>query len=660
MTDRPSGRADEGAIAPPALAVDREAVRAINQRIFDTSLDLILVVDRRGNFIRVSPSSRTILGYDPAEMIGQSAAEFLLPEDLDNTRAEMRHARRGQVARNFECRYVHRDGRAVTLWWTGLWSEPERQYFFIGRDITERNETERRLRDSEVRFMDLRAAIESIPEGFVIYDHDDRMVVCNEAYQRFYPENAGRNFLSKRFEEILREGVAAGRFPEAAGRGEEWIAERVRRHRETANAIEQQVADGRWVLVTKHLMPNGWVAGLRVDITALKAAQAALTESEARLRQAQKMEAIGNLTGGLAHDFNNLLGVIIGNLDLTARLVAGNAEAAQLIGEATEAALSGAELTRRLLAFARKQPLRPERIETNVLVTDLVRLLRRILGENIEIALELGDGLWPIVADPAQLEAALTNLAANARDAMPRGGRLTIATANRQLDAEYAASHAEVAAGDYVAVEVTDTGSGMTPEIAERIFEPFYTTKEPGKGTGLGLSMVFGFIKQSGGHVSVYSEPGIGSTFRLYLPRDASVGAASADTVEAAVEKRGAGETVLAVEDNDRLRRVVVRQLSGLGYRPLEAASPAEALAILERERIDVLFSDIVMPGPLDGIGLAQQVRERWPSVKVVLTSGFPGAKRDDQPGGPGAVRLLGKPYRSEELGAVLREVLGG
>jgi PAS domain S-box-containing protein len=661
--DVPSALAVGDRVAPASSldAVPRDADHAINQRIFETSRDLILVVDRRGTFIRVSPSSQAILGYDPAEMVGRSATEFLLPEDLDNTRSEMRQARHGHVARDFQCRYIHRGGRPVTLWWTGVWSEPEGQYFFIGRDITEREEAERRLRDSEVRFGDLRAAIETIPDGFVIYDNEDRVVVCNEAYRNFYPENADRHLIGLRFEEILRQGIAAGRFPQAAGREEEWIVERIRRHRETSNTIEQQVADGRWVLVTKHLMPNGWVAGLRIDITALKAAQSALSESEGRLRQSQKMEAIGNLTGGLAHDFNNLLGIIIGNLDLAETLVASNGEAVPLIREATEAALSGAELTRQLLAFARKQPLRPEHIETNELVADFARLLRRTLGENIEVALDLGANLWPVVADPAQVGSALTNLATNARDAMPRGGRLTIATANRQLDADYAASHAEVTAGDYVAIEVTDTGCGMTPEIVERVFEPFYTTKETGKGTGLGLSMVFGFIKQSGGHVSVYSEPGIGTTFRLYLPRVASAADAATETAAGAGARRGTGETVLAVEDNERLRRLVMRQLSGLGYRPFEAASPAEALAILDRERVDVLFSDIVMPGPLDGIGLARLVREKWPGVKIVFTSGFPGARLDDESGwSGGAVSLLSKPYRAEDLAVALREALDG
>ena len=247
---------------------------------------------------------------------------------------------------------------------------------------------------------------------------------------------------------------------------------------------------------------------------------------EGQLRQSQKMEAIGNLTGGMAHDFNNLLGIIVGNLDLARERGGSDAELQEMVGEALDAALRGADLTRRLLAFARRQPLRPVRIDINELVSDTVRLLRRLLGEDIEISLELAEKIWPVTIDPAQLEASLANLATNARDAMPKGGRLIITTANRHLDADYVAVHADAAEGDFVMIEVSDTGTGMSEEIISHIFEPFFTTKEAGKGTGLGLSMVFGFLRQSGGHVNVYSEPGAGTTFRLYLPRMVTAGIA--------------------------------------------------------------------------------------------------------------------------------------
>jgi signal transduction histidine kinase len=387
-------------------------------------------------------------------------------------------------------------------------------------------------------------------------------------------------------------------------------------------------------------------------------ARAALHESEEKLRQSQKMEAVGQLTGGLAHDFNNLLLVIIGNLDQLLESKTGDRLVQELARHALEAAQRGADLTRSLLAFARRQPLRPQRVAINDLVHGIARLLARTLGERVEISLALAPDVWPVVADPAQLEAALTNLATNARDAMPRGGHLTIVTANRHLDDDYTSQHADVTAGDYVMIEVSDTGTGMPPEIMAQIFDPFFTTKGRGEGTGLGLSMVFGFMKQSGGHINVYSEPGVGTTFRLYLPRDAH----AAEPVErpaAATRTTGGGETILVVEDNPALRRMVALQLTTLGYQVREAENAAAALAMLEsREPIDLLFADVVMPGKLDGYDLARTVRDRWPSCKIVLTSGFPGLNpgRDATPDVP----LLTKPYRRDDLARTLRDALGG
>ena len=285
---------------------------------------------------------------------------------------------------------------------------------------------------------------------------------------------------------------------------------------------------------------------------------------EAQLRQAQKMEAIGNLTGGVAHDFNNLLGVIIGNLDLLRERLADQ-DLDELAREACDAALRGADLTRHLLAFARRQPLEPRRIDVNELIAGITKMLGRMLGEDIEISVETAPDLWPVVADPAQLNSAIANLANNARDAMPQGGRLHFATRNAYLDDDYAAHHAEVVAGDYIVIEVSDTGMGIEPAVLNRIFEPFFTTKEQGKGTGLGLSMVFGFMRQSGGHINVYSETGKGTVFRLYLPR--GVPAVSDSTPKSEHPTQGGRETILVVEDNEGLRRVFIKQLTEFGYR---------------------------------------------------------------------------------------------
>ena len=383
--------------------------------------------------------------------------------------------------------------------------------------------------------------------------------------------------------------------------------------------------------------------------------------TEAALRQAQKMEAVGNVAGGMAHDFNNLLSVAIGNLDLIVPMVAADPELSELVGEVLGAMLRGADLTQRLLAFGRRQPLQPVPLHVNDLVSGMVRLLARVLGETIQTSLDLASDLWPVAADPAQLEASIANLATNARDAMPKGGALHIATANRHVDAEQAALQPDLHPGDYVMIEVTDSGVGMTPEVMSQIFEPFFTTKTVGKGTGLGLSMVFGFAKQSGGHISVHSELRGGSTFRLLLPRATAAMPAPATVPAPASPAASRGETVLVVEDNAALRRLVARLLAELGYSVLEADGVRSALAVLETTQVDLLFTDIVMSGDMDGFELARQSRSRWPCIKVLLTSGFAEAS------GTGrceeldtSVAMLRKPYRKEQLAQALRDALDG
>jgi PAS domain S-box-containing protein len=498
------------------------ATHAINQRIFETSLDLILVVDRIGNFIRVSPSSFTILGFRPEEMIGRSAADFLFHEDLESTRDEMRLARRGRLMRNFECRYVHRDGRNVALTWTGVWSEPEQQHFFIGRDMTERMH------------------------------------------------------------------------------------------------LEQQ------------------------------------------LRQSQKMEAIGQLTGGVAHDFNNILTVIISAIEVLSDAVAGDPRLAAIAQSIDEAAERGAQLTQRMLAFARKQPLQARTIDLNDIVTRATDVLRRTLGEDIAVTAATSADLWRAHADPHQIEDAILNLSVNARDAMPRGGKLVLETANAHLDEEYAAQNDEVTPGDYVAVIVTDSGTGMPPEVVERAFDPFFTTKDVGKGTGLGLSMVYGFMKQSRGHVKIYSELGHGTSIKLYLPRATDAASTAASAAQPAAPAHPVGrETILVVEDDPAVRTVAVNILKSLGYDVQQAEDGARALALLAApSRIDLLFTDMIMPNGLAGHELFQKARETRPALKVLFTSGyseqFIRGRGDGEQAGP----LLGKPYRKQSLAAAVRSAL--
>jgi PAS domain S-box-containing protein len=381
---------------------------------------------------------------------------------------------------------------------------------------------------------------------------------------------------------------------------------------------------------------------------------------EDQLRQAQKMEAVGNLTGGVAHDFNNLLTVIIGNLDLLRDDVAGNPAAEQKIETILQASERGSDLTRLMLAFSRRQPLRSEPVDVNRLISNTTRLLSRTLGEEISIEVRPGAGVEHALVDESQLETALLNISINARDAMPEGGMLSIATRNAELDADYAALHPGVAPGAYVEIEIADTGAGMPPDVVERIFEPFFTTKAVGKGTGLGLSMVYGFMKQSNGHISVYSEVGQGTVFKLFLP--VAQRAESQARLPAALEqpaRHSSDAVILAVDDNPDVRATVVVQLEGLGYRVREADNAHSALEILDSvERIDLLFTDIIMPGGLNGKELATKARSKRPDLKVLFTSGFPGTST-----GPGTRFddgdvLLSKPYRKHDLAKAVEEIL--
>jgi signal transduction histidine kinase len=380
---------------------------------------------------------------------------------------------------------------------------------------------------------------------------------------------------------------------------------------------------------------------------------------EQRLRQAQKMEAMGQLTGGVAHDFNNLLGVIVGNIDLLAEAVGHDPSQMELVEAALSSALRGAELTKRLLAFSRQQPLQTKVIDLNGRLPDMIVVLRRTLGESIQVVTHLAANLWPARTDPSQLEDALLNLSINARDAMPDGGTLTITTANIHLDERQAALQAEVQPGDYVTLSVTDTGVGMPPEVIERAIEPFFTTKEPGKGTGLGLSMIYGFAKQSGGHLSIYSEVGVGTTVRLYLPREQTDAAAAAASPTVPPEAPKGGERILAVDDNAELRRVAVRQLTALGYQVEEAEDGPSALARLEAGAVyDLLFTDIGLPAGMNGFELAERAQALQPGLKVLYTTGYGSHGRRNGIHEVDKTLVLQKPYRSRDLAERIRAVL--
>jgi CheY-like chemotaxis protein len=372
------------------------------------------------------------------------------------------------------------------------------------------------------------------------------------------------------------------------------------------------------------------------------------------------MEAVGQLTGGIAHDFNNILTVIIGTIEILADTVVHDPELAEIAATVDAAAQRGAELTQHLLAFARKQPLHPRATDTNELVIGAARLLRPTLGEHIEIESMLEENAWPALVDPGQLTTALVNLAVNARDAMPNGGKLTFETRNVYLDEVYAEAHREVAPGAYAMVAVSDNGTGIPAAIRDKVFDPFFTTKEIGKGTGLGLSMVYGFVKQSGGHIKIYCEDGHGTSVKIYLPRATGRDAESIDVAMAA-PVQGGTETILVVEDDPMVRRYVITQLVGLGYRAVPATNADEALVLIDQGTVcDLLFTDVIMSGSKSGRELADEVLQRRPEVKVLYTSGYSQSAIIHNGRLDAGVLLLAKPYRRSDLAQMIRVALDG
>jgi PAS domain S-box-containing protein len=445
------------------------------------------------------------------------------------------------------------------------------------------------------------------------------------------------------------------------------------------NAVERRDANGavRFVRITifnasdrrryeRELLEARRVAdAANAELTALNQtlemrvseAVEARMKSESALRQAQKMEAVGQLTGGIAHDFNNMLAVILSAINLLERRLAKGEDVSRYIAAAKDGALRAASTTQRLLAFSRQQALSPEPLNANRMVAEMSELLRRSLGETIQLESVLTGNLWQTHADKNMLENAIINLAINARDAMPAGGRLTIETANYHLDEAYAAEH-DVKPGQYVMIAVSDTGAGMAPDVMAKAFDPFFTTKGPGKGTGLGLSQVFGFVKQSNGHIKIYSEVGQGTSIKIYLPRLYDVTAVPSRTAHKEMVR--GEEVVLVVEDDEQVRELSCQMLRELGYAAIEAPNGADALAILSQHPdIRLLFTDVVMPD-MNGRRLAEEAQKLRPNLKVLFTTGYTrNAIVHNGVLDPG-VSLLQKPASLNELAGKIREALDG
>jgi PAS domain S-box-containing protein len=402
-----------------------------------------------------------------------------------------------------------------------------------------------------------------------------------------------------------------------------------------------------------------YFTGMIHDISDRQHVEEALRESERRLAQSQKMEAVGQLTGGIAHDFNNLLLVITGNLELLEPQLQTDDQRA-LLKEAQDAAALGSKLTDQLLTFGRRRHMDTHVIQLNELVVSIADMLRRTLGEHITLSTSLARDAWPTRADPDQFQSAIVNMAVNSRDAMPQGGKLVIETRNITLDTDHSDYQSELQPGEYVQLSISDTGCGMEAAVRDRVFEPFFTTKEIGRGTGLGLAMVYGFVKQSGGHVTIYSEPAHGTTMNLYFPRsDALAGdARPQETVETVAPP--VRQTILVVEDDSRVRSLTIKRLKLIGYDVLEASDGPTALDILKRgEKVDLVFTDLIMPGGLSGHDVATRAREINPDIHILLTSGYAEelVRGDDLQ--RKNLRVLRKPYQQADLMTALRDVMG-
>jgi PAS domain S-box-containing protein len=619
----------------------------------------IYMLDRDGLVTSWNPGAGRFKGYEAVEIIGRHFSTFYTEAERAQNIPELaleEAARTGRFER--EGWRVRKDG---TQFWAHVGIDairsPEGElvgFAKITRDLTERRAAEAKLRESEQQF---RLLVQGVTD-YAIYmlDVEGHVASWNAGAQRI-KGYAPEEIIGRHFSDFYTEADRAAGLPriglETAAREGRWENEGQRVRKDGApfwaHVVIDAIKDDDGQLV-------GFAKVTR-DITERRKAEAALEQAQVAMIRSQKLEAVGQLTGGVAHDFNNLLQVIGGNLQLLGKNIAGNPRAEMRVQSALAGVARGSKLASQLLAFARRTPLEPRVVNVGRLIKAMDDMLRRALGGEIEIEVVISGGLWNSLVDPDQVENAILNLAINARDAMDGDGRLTIEASNAFLDDEYARQHDDVKAGQYVMVAVTDTGGGIAPEILERVFEPFFTTKAENKGTGLGLAMVYGFLKQSGGHIKIYSEVGSGTTVKLYFPREMATEDALVAAPDGDVE--GGKETVLVVEDDDDVREVAVSMLTEFGYRVAKARDASAALAIVDSGiPIDLIFTDVMMPGALRSPELARKAKERLPNVAVLFTSGYTqnaivhGGRLD-----PG-VELLAKPYTREALARKVRHVL--
>jgi PAS domain S-box-containing protein len=621
--------------------------------ISENAADMIAVVDMQGKRLYNSLSYQRILGYSPEELQASSGFEQIHPDDRERVKEAAEYARQSGVGRTLEYRVRHKNGNWVLLESTSsvihnTEGEPEK-LVIVNRDITERNKSEEALQRSEAGF---RSVVEEAPYGIYRASTSGKFLLVNPGLQKMLGYESQEELLTKDLgADIFRQ---PGEFERMTGI--------------LASSQEVQDVESEWkrrdgtpitVRCSGRYRRNpendsdSYLEMFAEDVTERRVL-------ERQLRAAQKMEAIGRLSGGIAHDFNNLLGVIIGYSRVLKKGLGENNPLSEHALEIEKAGKQAASLTKQLLAFSRQQVLTPAVLNLNTLVSDMEKMLPRLMGEDVELVLEMDPDLGSVKADRSQIEQIIMNLTINARDAMPSGGKVKIKTANVRLDLAYTRNHPGSRVGHYIMLEVTDTGIGMDPETMAHIFEPFFTTKELGKGTGLGLATVYGVVKQSDGYIGVESTLGRGTTFQIYLPPYAGQPVAEEPKAEAG-EKLCGTETVLLVEDAEPLRKLAKRFLEGCGFRVLSAENGNQAVEVAASHngKFDLLLTDVVMPG-MNGRVLSEQLQRRQPGLKVLYMSGY----TDSFIAGHGVLEqgthLLHKPFTEEVLIRKVREVLDG
>ncbi|MBX3563457.1 MAG: PAS domain S-box protein [Sphingomonas sp.] len=612
-------------------------------RMWTLSQDLLLVCDYDGVITAVNPTATRMLGWQEPEMLGKRLSDFVHPDDQRATESEIAGLARGDKTLAFENRWRSVHGTYRLLAWTAV--PEDGRVHGVGRDITQ----ERMLARERERIWNLSPVVK------LVVNLDGVVFAVNPSWTRLLGwserETIGRD---------VRDFIDAEDVGNAT-RNLGTLAEG--KPLDEHDTVFKTKSGERRTIAFTSVPEADMVYGFGRDVTAEREAAEALATAEEALRQSQKMEAVGQLTGGIAHDFNNLLQGITGSLEIIERRVSQGrlTEIGRFLAGATTAANRAAALTHRLLAFSRRQPLDPRPVRANPLVASMEDLLRRTIGERIELELVLAGGLWLTLCDPNQLENAILNLVINARDAMPEGGKLTIETCNAHLDDAYAARQRDVKPGQYVCICVTDTGTGMDADTIAKAFEPFFTTKPIGQGTGLGLSMIYGFARQSEGYAKIYSEVGEGTTFKLYLPRHRGHAEGEEEMPQLSeAHVTDQGEVVLVVEDEPVVRGLIVETLSELGYRAIEAADGPKGVEILRsKKRIDLLVTDIGLPG-LNGRQVADAGREVRPGLKVLFMTGY--AENAALASGflePG-MTMITKPFAMEALATRIRGIIEG